>query len=344
MPRITLKTIAKEAGVSIATVSIALRGQGKLAESNVKRIREIADRLGYRPNPMLASLASRRFRSGEQSQGLPLALLEFPSFESDTESTKQYREFLIKHAKSLGYAPLVYSTTEMRRYQDFTRILYHRGTVAVIVTGQPDADTFKDHARWQSFALVQCGRYRTILPLHTVRSNIVQAIKLCFDNTYSKGYRRIGFALGRHAETLEDDLARLGAAMALIDQHLEPEERIPPYFGPINDKECMIAWAKEHKPEVYIAFNSGFWFALKDAGIHCPRDAAFVAIHTHQSENAQHQKIHSGLDQSLDEIANQTLLLVDQMVRHNERGIIEDPRHILIRSKWVEGETLPPKA
>ncbi|NBD39244.1 MAG: LacI family DNA-binding transcriptional regulator, partial [Verrucomicrobia bacterium] len=39
MPRVTLKMIAKEAGVSVSTVSMALRGQGKFDKDNVARIR-----------------------------------------------------------------------------------------------------------------------------------------------------------------------------------------------------------------------------------------------------------------------------------------------------------------
>ncbi len=38
------------------TVGLALRGEFPLPESTRRRIRDIADRLGYRPDPMLAAL------------------------------------------------------------------------------------------------------------------------------------------------------------------------------------------------------------------------------------------------------------------------------------------------
>jgi len=342
MARITLKTIAKEAGVSIATVSMALRGQGKLAPDNVARIRQIAEDLGYRPDPMLASLASRRFRSGEQAEGLPLALLEFPPFESERNSTTQYREHLIDHATALGYAPQVYSVQEMGRYHDFTRVLYHRGTVGAIITGQPEADLFANRVRWKNFTLVQCGRYRSTLPLHTVRPDIFQAIKLSFESAYARGYRRIGFAIGRHPEVLEDDLARLGAANAHIQIQLDQKDQIPPYFESLREIEPMLKWVDKHQPDVIISFSVALWHFLKDRGAKNSKDIGFACLHL--NDESEEPVAFSGLNQSRREIARQSILLTDQMVRHNERGVPETARHILIASTWVEGATLGVKA
>jgi len=60
---VTLKDVAKEAGVSIATVSKVLRGkQGKIAisEATRRRVLEAAKRLNYHPNIAARRLASRR--------------------------------------------------------------------------------------------------------------------------------------------------------------------------------------------------------------------------------------------------------------------------------------------
>ena len=342
MARVTLKMIAKEAEASIATVSMALRGQGKLAESNVSRIQEIANKLGYRPDPILASLASRRFRTGQQSTGLPLAILEFPAQKSHPGTVSQYRLDLYKHAERLGYSPHVYSVQEMDRYHDFTRVLFHRGTVGAIITGQPSNDLFDNEQRWQSYALVQCGRYRSTLPIHTVRPNIFQAIQLSFEKAYTRGYRRIGFAIGHHPEMMEDDLARLGAATAHIDQNLSENQRIPPFFGAIDDNESIMGWVKKHRPDVIISFSVALWYFLENAGIRCPEDMGFISLHLDQ--RVQDQTVFAGLNQARSKVAEQTILLVDQMVRHNERGIPDAPKHILIPSSWVEGNSLRPKA
>lgn len=47
---VSLKDIAKECGVSTATVSKALNGQHDIGEETKARVRETAERMGYFPN------------------------------------------------------------------------------------------------------------------------------------------------------------------------------------------------------------------------------------------------------------------------------------------------------
>jgi DNA-binding LacI/PurR family transcriptional regulator len=52
-----IKDVAAAAGVSVAAVSLALRGKGRLSDATRERIGSEADRLGYRPNAAARSLA-----------------------------------------------------------------------------------------------------------------------------------------------------------------------------------------------------------------------------------------------------------------------------------------------
>ncbi|TJW90095.1 MAG: LacI family transcriptional regulator, partial [Mesorhizobium sp.] len=47
---VTLREVASLAGVSVATASKALNGQGRMTAETRERIRETAQRLGFRPN------------------------------------------------------------------------------------------------------------------------------------------------------------------------------------------------------------------------------------------------------------------------------------------------------
>ena len=58
--RPTLKTIAAETGLAIATVSRALKDAADISEDTKKRVRQTAERLGYRPNR-----AGVRLRTGK---------------------------------------------------------------------------------------------------------------------------------------------------------------------------------------------------------------------------------------------------------------------------------------
>lgn len=54
--RVTLKDVADEAGVSVATVSRVVSGNATVANDLAKRVRVAANRLGYRPNLVAKSL------------------------------------------------------------------------------------------------------------------------------------------------------------------------------------------------------------------------------------------------------------------------------------------------
>ncbi len=61
--RVTLRMIAQEAGVSVTVVSMALRGFRRVNAQTRQRIESIAENLGYRPNPLMASLGARRYKN-----------------------------------------------------------------------------------------------------------------------------------------------------------------------------------------------------------------------------------------------------------------------------------------
>jgi DNA-binding LacI/PurR family transcriptional regulator len=70
--RASIRDVAREAGVSVTTVSHALNDKGRLHPETRARVREVAQRLGYRPNPAARSLVSGR-------TGLIAALVSLPS-------------------------------------------------------------------------------------------------------------------------------------------------------------------------------------------------------------------------------------------------------------------------
>lgn len=71
---VRLSDVAREAGVSTATVSHALNGKGRIPEATRSRIREVADRMGYRPNVAARSLAGGRTGLIAVAFSLPSAL------------------------------------------------------------------------------------------------------------------------------------------------------------------------------------------------------------------------------------------------------------------------------
>jgi LacI family transcriptional regulator len=96
MRRVTIKDVAREAGVSPQTVSRAVNNKGEISPRTQARILRIAERLGYRPNSVARSLATRR----TQNIGLVVPDVANPFFAAiargiqDTAHQSSYNVFL----------------------------------------------------------------------------------------------------------------------------------------------------------------------------------------------------------------------------------------------------------
>ena len=336
MKRVSLKDIATRAGVSVATVSFALNGRAMVARGTADRIQSLAKEMGYCPNPLLASLAGKRFRSPEAVGGVPIALLCFPTLPGGSQRGSDYHVALEIEARKLGYAAKVYSITDSMSPKQICRELYHSMVQGVVITGSLDPN-FLSEFDWAPYSVVQCARFSESPPFNTVRPNIFQAIKSLFTVVRQRGYRRIGFAIGRHVSLLEDDEARYGAAIAMEAGYLTKRDQLPVYQGPILDAEAVLAWVRKTKPDAIIGFSVSYYWDLKTKGYRIPQDIGFASMHLEALEDTA---FCSGLNQNRPEIARQSILLLDQMIRNRERGIPGYPLHLLVPSLWNEGKTL----
>lgn len=61
----SLKDLATELGVSISTVSRALKDSPEIGTEMKKKVKDLAKKLGYRPNPFAMSLLKMRRESSE---------------------------------------------------------------------------------------------------------------------------------------------------------------------------------------------------------------------------------------------------------------------------------------
>lgn len=338
----SLASIAKRAGVSVATVSLALRGKGLVARKTAERIKKIADELQYRPNPLLASLATKRFRTAVSATGMPLAIFSFPALANSSarDGGKLYVDDLVREATKLGYAPRVHALENTGGAARVYRELYHSMVQGIIVLGSMDMTHFGREFDWSQFSVVVCGRYRAALPFHTVRTNVFNSVKLAFTELQARGYRRVGFAMGTHGQAMEDDEARHGAAIAMEYSYLHKQDRLPVYLGGFKDADALNEWVVKNKPDAVIGFSVGQYWLLRSRGHRIPEELGFASMHLPGKEE---REFCSGLNQNTEEIARQSVLLLDQLVRNRERGVPANPLDVLVSSIWNEGKTLRPR-
>jgi LacI family transcriptional regulator len=99
--RVTISDVAREAGVSLMTVSRVANGKGEISPATRQRVLEVIERLGYRPSGIARSLATQR----TGTLGLVVPDMANPFF-SDVARGAEDR------ARAAGYNVFVCNTDE----------------------------------------------------------------------------------------------------------------------------------------------------------------------------------------------------------------------------------------
>ncbi len=161
----SIRTLAKQLGLSTATVSQALRGLGRMSEETRQRVLNEARAMGYLPTPLLSKAFSimrqpveRRFREtvGFIAEFSPL---NAPDYQA------QIFDAVLERTRSLGYSVETFvvsgKPSEQRRV---SRILEARGIRGLVILPRVHTPLVRLSFRWESFAAVEIGH--TILKPH----------------------------------------------------------------------------------------------------------------------------------------------------------------------------------
>jgi len=325
---ISLADVARLARVSTATVSLALRGMGRISPRTRNRVRKVAEQLGYHPN-LAASLLARQSHD-HNVRAIPIALIGMvPPFAS-----RGFVEFFSRYATQVGFQV---NEPEPALCSDFTllfRTLYHRGVRGIVVNHSFDARRISDQDA-AHFSFLHHGYSLLDHRFHRVCWEVFQSTKSLWETAWARGYRRIGAALCRHPEPLPDDFARESAILGCERQYNTPH--VPPYLGDHHDVPGHIQWIKEVKPDAIILFNSGTIYYLRDAGFRIPQDFALCCLHRSPTGDTV-----TGLYQDYHEIGQAAVHQIESMISRNETGFPPLPHSTLIDPTFQDDLTLPP--
>lgn len=121
--RPTIADVAREAGVSRQTVSRALNNKGEISSDTLRRVREVIDRLDYRPSSIARGLATHR----TLTIGLVVPDIANPFFADIGRGADDA-------AHAAGYSLLLCNTVEdAGREATILRLLEQRGVDGVVL-------------------------------------------------------------------------------------------------------------------------------------------------------------------------------------------------------------------
>lgn len=334
--RVTLVDIAREAGVSKATASRALRGHPAISDATQSQVRRCAQLLGYRVNPLVGEVM-RRFRHGDYHAlrgciayitGLPT-----PDYWRRHLTYVGFYEGAREQANRMGFELSdIWGLDPKLKASRLTQILRSRG-IRGIVLGPWRPVISRNLLDWSQFSLVQVGMRAAEVPLVRVCNHHYKSMERILLEVERRGYRRVGLVLQPHYYLQIDR----GWAAAYELDRLRPghENWLPPFVMDEWSEQPFLRWYRKQRPDVIIALHTEVLGWLASIGISAPRDVGFVHLDRATEEGAW-----SGIDQQPALIGSIAVeLLVNQMIA-NAQGLPAQGRHYLVEGLWVEGNTL----
>jgi len=335
--RVTQQDIADQLGLDKSTVSLALRNNPGTALTTRERVRAMADKLGYRPDPALATLSRQRWAGHETGSGATLGYL----VDSRMKNSAQHRCFLPAaraRAEQRGYLVSEFDLADYNSITAIARVLHYRGIRGLLVPQfeQAHGPSILDMPL-ENFTVVCLDLGWVRAPFHIVSSDRFEGTRRVWAEVVKRGYRRIGGAVLSHTPRAVDDATRYGASTSAQHEYLRASERIPLLTTDHADRDSFLRWLDRHKPEAVIGFVPRVYEWIVSTGRRVPEDIAFATLIAHSRE---HPKL-SGVLRHMEDIGATGVDALIAAMYENEWGVPALQRTLSIEPIWHEGTSLP---
>ena len=339
---ITMKTIAAQAGVTQATVSMSLANNPRIPAVTRERIQAIAKKLGYQPNPYVSTLMRIR-RQGKPLKDKPALALVCAQRTPDgwrdhpAPTIRQMREGAFERATLRGYrAQEFWLHRDGMSNARFSEMLYARGIQGLLMSPLAEGDP-TPALRWEYFAAVCLSVPLPALTITTVCNDhyfsSLQIVREC----HRRGYRRPGLVL-RRAHQMRFQ-GRWEAGLAVGGEMLPDLNAAPTlYVDDWENVELILGWLKRAKPDVIITPAADVLTGtLGAAGIRIPEDLGLALLACPQRGDVCSGVFQNG--KMTGALAVDTLI---SLVERHERGLPEQATTVMLEGQWNEGTTLRP--
>lgn len=272
---ITMKDIAKEANVSVATVSHVINGTKVISKNTYDRVMDVIKKYNYVPN----SAAKNLRQKSTKTAGLIVSSLP------DSFVTKMIYG-VEERAREMGYNVLLVNTNENRSYEEETINLLHSKMVDGVILSptSKDIEYLKKYTD-KDFPIVMVNRYDSNLSnIPRVTGDNFQLGYEATSHLINHGHKKIGFIYSvPNVSTTNDRLA--GYKKALEDNGIEFDEQfLERGYATVEGGAKAVETLLKRDPEITAVFAQtdlmtiGVISKLKEQSIKIPEQVAIVGF------------------------------------------------------------------
>jgi LacI family transcriptional regulator len=274
--RTSLKDLAKELGVSIATVSRALRGSSEIGQEMQQRVKDLAKRMNYRPNPFAQSLR----KEAPKIIGVVVPNLVTHYYAAVLDGIED-------EARREGYSVICANShehveDECQAVEMFIS-MHVEGIIACLAQNTVDYSHFEEISD-MGIPLVFFGRTCLSDRFSSVTANGDEAAQMATQHLIDTGSRHIAFIGGpNHLDMVRR--RKHGYLEALRENHIDIDRNLVvcdkiDYDIALQSVERLLSL--HNPPDAILAFNDIITFAafaaIKNKGLRIPADVALIGF------------------------------------------------------------------
>lgn len=270
---ITIYDVAREAGVSMATVSRVVNGNPNVKPATRKKVNEVIERLDYRPNAVARGLASKR----TTTVGVIIPSVSNVFFSSlargidDIAVMYKYNIILANSDENPEKEVQVFNT------------LLAKQVDGIIYLGNTMTEQLRNEIARTSTPVVLAGTVAQGKEFSTININYLQAVREATEKLL-ESHRKIALITGPSDHEINKDHYVVGYTEALKEKGIEVDSDLiiqgefgldsgPDLYGQI--KATGASAAIVHDDLVAVALLN----ALQDKGVKVPEDFEIITSH-----------------------------------------------------------------
>lgn len=274
MKATTIYDVAKAAGVSIASVSNAINGKGKISKKKRDEIFKVMERLQYQPSVIASALTGKK----TYTLGLLIPDVSNPFFSEIARSVEDL-------AHQAGYSVIVCSTDNKdERVEKYIRLLEQKSVDGIIIgTGVENTDILTQLAE-KSVPIVMFAREVAGLQVHSVLTDDFKGGSLAARYLLELGHRRVA-VLSENVKVSSSTERVKGFQFALFEagEALDARDVVSCGSGIADGKRAAGELIRRgDRPTALFCCNDmlaiGALQAAKEAGIRVPGELSVVGF------------------------------------------------------------------
>lgn len=335
-PRVLMKDVAKVAGVHQTTVSLALRNHPSLPKATRDRIQNLANDMGYRPDPALSALVAYRQATKNRPSEQVIAWIINVRDPKGVSEHHVHRDLLAgakERAKELGYKlDTFWLGHEYKDSKSLNRVLKARG-IQGLIFGAFDYFDEPFELDWDHFSLVKVNPFPEFLEFDSVQTNQIESVRLVLGELRKMNIKRVGLAVSEFEERHKH--FTYGAGYYSLRREISSEDWVEPhYFQHSADysedvRPQALEWARNNRVEAIISNWNNMADVARDL-ITEGQDCRFVPL----DANKRSLKF-GGIDQNHHENGRRAVDMAVGQIKTFRRGSENTPCTTLVSPTFL---------